>query len=239
MTAATFDRDTIYVGGPEKVLNPLVVATAVTIYNGTLVAKDKTGKGRPAADAAGYVVYGIASHQAVQADGDDITVVRGYAKLDNSGTDPLAAADIGHWCYVEDDSTVRKKPGTYGRRAGIFLGLDADDDQAIVYVGNPQPQSDAYNATEITASGAIDPDIGHQEMSTDGTKAYTLAAGSFPGQEVTLTWIAATNTPHGVVTPAAVVGYATVEGNTLGDTCTFRWTGSAWALKANGGCTVA
>lgn len=237
--AASKDRDTSFIGSPEKVLNPLALATGVTIYNGTLYAKDKTGKARPAADAAGYVVHGIAINQAVQGDGDDVTGVRGYVRLANSGTDPLAAADIDHWCYVEDDQTVRKKPGTYGRRAGIFLGLDPDTDEAIVYVGNPQAQSDAYNATEITASGAIDPDIGHQEMSTDGTKAYTLAAGSFPGQEVTLTWVAATTTPHGVVTPAAVVGYATVEGNTLGDTCTFRWTGSAWALKSNGGCTVA
>lgn len=240
MTAATFDRDTIYVGGPEKVLPPLALASGVTIYNGTLVAKDKTGVARPAADAAGYIVYGIASHQAIQADGDEITVCRGYAKFANSGSDALAAADVGHRCYVEDDQTVRKTPGTFGRRAGIFLGLDADDDQAIIYVGDPQPQSDAVTPVgSPVTSGAINPDKGHTFTSTTGTTALSLADGSFPGQRVTVTEITAASTPVGVITPATPIGFATVTVNTLGDTCTFLWEGTGWLIESNGGCTVA
>jgi len=48
-------------------------------------------------------------------------------KWANSGTDPIAQADVGGTCYVEDDGTVAKTNGSNTlSAAGTILGVESD-----------------------------------------------------------------------------------------------------------------
>lgn len=76
--------------------------------------------------------------------------------------------------------------------------------------------------------------------STGGGDALTLAVATHIGHEKKITYVAeGAGADTGVITPAAVVGYATVTLNAVGDYVVFFWTGAAWAIKEYVGATVA
>lgn len=79
-----------------------------------------------------------------------------------------------------------------------------------------------------------------QFTSTGAGDAITLAVSTRIGQEKKITYVAeGGGADTGVITPAAVIGYATVTLNAIGDYVVFFWTGAAWAIKDYYGATVA
>lgn len=94
--------------GGDAIALPIKAATI--IYSGTLVAIDAAGWAVPASDTAGLKVIGRAEEtvdNSAGANGDlRIVVARGVFLFSNSGTNPVAQANVGATCVVEDDNTV-------------------------------------------------------------------------------------------------------------------------------------
>ena len=91
-------------------------------------------------------------------------------------------------------------------------------------------------ATPATvASGVIDVTTPITYLSTTGTVAYSLAAGT-AGQIKMLVCTVAASTPVGVVTPVASAndGYNTITFNAKGQSATLLWVNSAWMILALG-----
>jgi hypothetical protein len=60
--------------------------------------------------------------------------------------------------------------------------------------------------------------------------AFTLADGLYVGQRKRVYAKSAASTPNAVITPASVVGYATVALTARGQLADFEWNGTAWDL---------
>jgi hypothetical protein len=92
----------------------------------------------------------------------------------------------------------------------------------------------------LAAPGAITPTKRVVTLAVDGTDAFTLADGTYLGDEVMVVCISGANTPIGTVTPATrAAGYSAVTAfGALGDFCQFIWTSTGWMVGANGGVTV-
>ena len=88
-------------------------------------------------------------------------------------------------------------------------------------------------------SGAIDITTPISFISTTGTQAFTLAAGS-AGQIKILVCTVAASTPVGVVTPAASAndGYNTITFNAVGQTATLLYFNSGWMILSLGGTSA-
>lgn len=96
----------------------------------------------------------------------------------------------------------------------------------------------AWTTNAVAAPGAIDPTKRFTTLAVDGTDAFTLANGTYPGQTVTVFVISGANIPVGTVTPATPLGFATVTAlGALGDLVTFVWNGSGWFVSAANGVT--
>ena len=111
-----------------------LVAAAV-VYAGTLGAADANGAVVPASDTAGLIVLGRVESVPLQdtfAIGDPVLIKRGVFILNNSEANPLAAANIGDICVVEDDNTVAST-SVNKIGAGRFLGF-ADGDATLCIV---------------------------------------------------------------------------------------------------------
>lgn len=109
----------------------LLVATAVAIGAGKMVAVNASGYAIEAADAAGQKVMGRAETAVDNASGANgaisVNVRRKKAfKYKNSGTNAVAVAHIGTNIYVKDSETVSSAGGTNNIVAGKCLGVDAD-----------------------------------------------------------------------------------------------------------------
>jgi hypothetical protein len=97
------------------------VLAGATIFHGTMVGVDASGRASRAAPTSTRVL-GVLHDQAadvVNTTGGDgavtAIVTRGKAfEMSNSATNPVTAAHIGAVCTVEDDNTV-SAPGTAGR----------------------------------------------------------------------------------------------------------------------------
>src|SRR5690349_20784250 len=102
MSAATdaFDSKRYTANNLSQVLLKSSVAT--TVFLGTFVMLDSSGKALPAAPTAGCTFGG----------------------WNNSSTSALVDADVGQQAYIEDDNTVKRLAGTNGMAAGRFLGFD-------------------------------------------------------------------------------------------------------------------
>lgn len=92
----------------------------------------------------------------------------------------------------------------------------------------------------IAAPGAITPTKRVVTLAVDGTDAFTLADGTYLGDEVLVVCISGANTPVGTVTPATrAAGYANITAfGVAGDFCQFIWTSTGWMFGANGGVTI-
>jgi hypothetical protein len=111
---------------------PIPVKAGVTIQGGSFFAVDSSGRAVPANDATAIRIAGrapteYANTAAGAADGDlSITAERGRAyTVTNSGTDPVAAADILSIVYLEDVNVIRKSRTSLNQPvAGVLLGFD-------------------------------------------------------------------------------------------------------------------
>ncbi len=107
------------------------------------------------------------------------------------------------------------------------------------FLPGQQAMQDIATGTDteaVSAAGALSISTPITELSVSGTKAYTLAAfpASYAGFEKTVTCVSAASTPLGTLTvssPDNTAGFvcpATFCFTAVGQSITFRWTGSKW-----------
>ena len=94
---------------------------------------------------------------------------------------------------------------------------------------------------DVVAAGALSVATRTTAINVSGTKAYTLANGTFVGQRKTVYCRTAASTPVGVLTPASVgAGYATLTFGAAAESVELEWDGSAWQLVGvSGSVTIA
>ena len=133
----------------------LPVAATTAIECGTIVAADGTTKlAKTGADTAGLIALGVAEHDADNSNGaaGDLTVAvnRRVTALANSGTDPVAQADLGKIVYVENGGTISKTGGAHHVIAGILTGVS--EDATLVDVDFSATPALVAVAAQITAA---------------------------------------------------------------------------------------
>lgn len=136
MSAAIQGRRTDKMIGKRFPMNYPAKASQ-TIFSGTIVMKDSSGRALSGATATGMLGAGIAKtnggldrwDNSAGNDGDlKVEVEECIAKLANSAAgDAIAAADVGKKCYIVDNQTVAKTDGTGTRSpAGLIRQVDTD-----------------------------------------------------------------------------------------------------------------
>lgn len=105
------------------------VAADAVIHAGALVVLD-AGYLKPGQSGTGLIAAGRAEVAVDNTGGEDgdktCRVRRGCFRWKNSATDPVAQADVGATCYVEDDETVAKTDATGTlSAAGTIREIDA------------------------------------------------------------------------------------------------------------------
>ena len=130
MSALTQERNTIELLG--GISYERVVAAGNTVYAGSLVAQNASGKAVPAADAASLVVLGRAENTA--AAGETVRIRTGLFVYD-SGTsgEAITVTAIGSTYYALDDHTVGLAGGTNTIKAGVVADVIADG--VVVKIG--------------------------------------------------------------------------------------------------------
>ncbi|MCF8491365.1 MAG: hypothetical protein K9H18_19540 [Rhodospirillum sp.] len=118
---------------PERVGSvwPYPVAANAVIHGGALVCLSATGQLVPGSTATTLTAVGRAEESVDNTGGADgaltCEVKRGAFGWDNSGTDPVAAAQVGKTVYIVDDHTVAATDGAGTRSAaGKCLNVDAN-----------------------------------------------------------------------------------------------------------------
>lgn len=113
----------------ENGLLVLPVAAGAVCYAGN-IAVAAGGYAAPGSEATGLIALGRFEgtvNNSTGAAGDRSVVIRtGVSFLwQNSGTDPVAQADVGQICYIEDATTISKTDNTGARSvAGRVLGIE-------------------------------------------------------------------------------------------------------------------
>lgn len=232
MTAAAADRQTS--STEQWRIRRLTLTASAVIYAGTMVGVAAAGTAAAAANAAGVIVEGVSTHSADEAAGDDYVVACKGSFWMANGSNAVEAADIGRLCWVEDDSTVGDRPGTFGTVAGWVEDVDATKGVLVGFYEN-HPQSIAIEALTVNAAVSVD------TLLTDltvNTTAYTLADGRFAGQ-IKIIRCAAVTAATGVVTAATTTYFTTATFNAAEDVLVLLWTGVAWKPLANVSVTLA
>ena len=128
MAALADVRNTLRMLDIQRSPLPFPQKASTTIYQGSLVALN-AGYAAPGATATGLIVAGRAKKTTVNAGADGSTglieIEEGIFKWDNSGGDPVVAADVGSLCYITDDHTVCHT-STGKSSAGKVIQLDSD-----------------------------------------------------------------------------------------------------------------
>lgn len=129
---------------------------------------------------------------------------------------------------VRTPATKKQLKPTSSNRTAVAAKL-AEHDAAL----------DALTGTAasevVSAAGAISPTVAVTFLSVDGTKAYTLAAGTVSGQRKSIRCTAAINTPAGTVSGAFQNGAAAATAlafNAAEDTVHLVWDSvlAKWAI---------
>lgn len=257
MSALTAARNTPKLGPGEVILSHLAIPLKANakVFSGGIVVQDSTGYGLAASTATGLLCCGIFDPEKAASpsldntgggNGDQVArVAQGVFRVANSGTDPVAQADVGQICYLADDQTITKTDGGATPRspAGILIAVDSTG--AYVSMGlqisrsiEGATTSGAGPVERNIASGALSVVKRSSTLAVTGTVAYSLADGVRMGQRKTIHAETAASTPHGVVTPAHPVGFATLDFTTARGTAELEWNGAGWVIVGIGG-TVA
>jgi hypothetical protein len=254
MTALAAARNTPKLGPGETILSmidvPLKALTVV--YQGGIVVLDTTGYGVAATAAVGLIACGILNSERSAApsltggasNGDVIArVAQGVFRMANGDT--IAQVNVGQVCYLLDDATVTKADGSGARSvAGIIVGVDSSG----VYVSMSLQLSRAIAAAaNVTGEGALERNLlsgalsvtkRSSTLAVSATVAYTLANGLRLNQRKTIHCETAASTPHGVVTPATPVGFATLDFTTARGGAELEWNGAGWVIVGISGTVV-
>jgi hypothetical protein len=92
---------------------------------------------------------------------------------------------------------------------------------------------------ETVTVGVIAPTKPLTLLSVDGTKAYSLADGTYKGQRKIIRCTVASNTPAGTITPAHLADGTTLFFNAVEDMVELVWNGTAWRVVMNQSVTIA
>jgi len=107
--ALTADRDTPRRDGQQVSMG---VATAKTIFAGSLVMRSATGYATPGAITTGCIGVGRAAETVINAGADgavSVLIDKGVYRFKNSAAgEAIAISEIGNLCYIVDDETVSK-----------------------------------------------------------------------------------------------------------------------------------
>ena len=128
MTALAADKNTPYMDG-EMLSVPVA---AVKCYAGGIAAFNAAGYIAPGITATTLTYWGRFEETVDNSGGaaGDLNVLvrrKKAFKWANSGGDPIAQADVGAICYIEDDQTVAKTNGGATRSAaGTVVQVDSD-----------------------------------------------------------------------------------------------------------------
>ena len=125
MAALTKERAT-----QQALGNEAIIEAGGTIYAGSLVSVNASGKAVASSDTASTVVVGVAQNTVKS--GEKVRIRRGDFVLDNSATAAVESSLIGSDCYVEDDHTVADT-ATNSIVAGKVL--DILDEGVVVRIG--------------------------------------------------------------------------------------------------------
>lgn len=88
-----------------------------------------------------------------------------------------------------------------------------------------------YGSETISSSGALSPSIPVSFLDISGTKAYTLANGTYAGTIKYISVKNSENTPDGILTPVTTSGtWNTAAFNTTGQSLTLLWDGAGWVI---------
>jgi hypothetical protein len=93
-------------------------------------------------------------------------------------------------------------------------------------------RADYDDGVELVTSGALSVTKRTSKISIDGTKAYTLADGTFVGQIKVIICTVAANTPAGTVTPVNIDVGSSLAFNATNDACVLVWDGTNWLIQA-------
>lgn len=136
MTALAAARNTPQMGTQVMVeCLSVPVAASTKIYQGALVGLDSAGRAvAGTSNATARSILGraraLADNSSGAAAAISVEVERGCFKFANSSsTDALTSVDVGQPCYVVDDQTVARTPGTGTAPrmvAGMVMGVDSD-----------------------------------------------------------------------------------------------------------------
>ncbi len=152
----------------------LTVAAATLLYPGGLVALNAAGAAVPATDTAGLQVVGRCEglfDNSTGAAGDIVaTIQRGVFRYANSGSDPVAQADIGNIAFIEDDSIICKVGATNKVRAGRIV--DVDDDGVWI---DTRQTGQPYTLTAVTVATANGSDAGTTQALANALKTAVNA----------------------------------------------------------------
>jgi hypothetical protein len=135
------------------------VATTTTIYAGNLAALDNTGNAVECDDIAGLRCIGrlevdIVNGLTYQND-NQATIKRGVFMYQNSGTHPLAQANVGSICYVQDSQTVATTSNNRVK-AGVVVEIDTGGVYVDTRRADAIPLADSLTALPFTTPTAAE-----------------------------------------------------------------------------------
>jgi hypothetical protein len=224
------------------------------VFLGGMVALDSSGYGVAPSAALGLRVCGrFAPEHAATVSLDNTggangalvaRVEQGVFRYGNSSSgDAIAQANLPCVVYAVDDQTVALTDGGGTRSpAGIAVAVDSIGVyvsmslQMALFVERLGGASfGAAPDEQISASGALSVTKRTSILSVSGTKAYTLADGTYVGQRKTIFCRSAASTPNGVVTPAHPNNFLTITFASANAFVDLEWNGTAWDIVGVGG----
>ena len=171
--------------------------------------------------------------------------IAGTKKVDfkvNSSTGILVHCDstdhvVGFGTAAPDTAYIADFAAVSGKSIKTAGSIDVTGDST--FTGSIDTTTFVTQGTVAhSAAGAIPVTHAIVNMTVDGTKAFTLANGA-DGQMITLTCVAATNTPDGTITPTNRNGFASLDMDAVGETFTLMFSNSKWNVVSSHGGAVA
>lgn len=123
-----YEIDRVRMGGSNESYSTVTLGEDLTTVGQFVAIKTADGEAYAATDASGQTVVGINAHKG--SEGDELVVLRGIYRFENSATQPVTAAYIGKTCYIENSTTVAistvssNKAGTVRELDGLGVFVD-------------------------------------------------------------------------------------------------------------------
>lgn len=242
MTALVTDRRVDVVAGTQTRYRLAKVAGGVKIFKGALIARDRLGFIRPAAEVVGWKVIGIAQEQVDNTAGANGAIEVRYltavsVRLQNDATSPVTQLQLHAAVYAKDDQTVQAFSMS-GLVAGIAESIELDG-SVIVYVASELSAATEDIAAQVeivTAAIALSAFTSVSLLSPTGTMAMPLGPGRFAGQRKTIRMIGGATAPIANVAGAFNTdgaASAAAQFNAPGDQLELVWIGTAWQVLNN------